>query len=229
MIFGIIKCDDKVFTGDKLRIDLSESFLTPDQVYAVVSHEVSLDAGATWFNISNKKTIDWLFSSAGTKTITARISTTAPDVQTFTKTITVLDLTAQKLFSSDSELYKYEPEIDQYLPKRWSSWNLVHLKAQEYIMDWLDEKRLFNQDGEKYVVADLLDKDQVKQFATYKALEFIFEANSNVADDLYAQKRNKYLALANEKAAKSQISLDYNKNGIADERTDLLTVGLYRG
>lgn len=230
-IFGIIKSDDKVFTGDKLRIDASQSFLAPALVFAAVSHEVSVDAGVTWFDISAKKYVDWIFSTAGTKTIQLRISTTQPASQVFTKTVTVMDLTAQNLFSKDSDLYRLEPEIDNYLPKKWSSWNLIHLQAQEWIMDLLDEKGLRNDKGLKYVVADVMDKQQVKQLSLYKVLEFIFEGNSNIVGDLYSIKRDKYQSLANDKAARSNLALDSNDNDLQDtyESTDLFSVDLKRG
>lgn len=228
--FGIIKSDDKVFTGDKVRVDVSESFATPDETLATISHEISTDAGVSWYNITQKKMIDWIFTSAGTKTFTFRFTTSAGS-QLFTKDVTVLDLTAQKLFSNDNDLYKYEPEIDQYLPKKWSGWNLVHLEAQKYIMDWLDEKRIFNVNGAKYTVNDLMDKDQVRQFSLFKTLEFIFEGNVKVVGDLFSIKRDHYRQLANEKAARSQLSLDFNANGLNDdsqERTDLHSVGVMR-
>lgn len=229
-IFGIIKSDDKVFTGDKLRIDCSESFLAPGLTFATVSHEISVDGGVTYYNISAKKYVDWMFSTAGAKTITLRVSTTEPASLTFTKTVTCLNIATQNLFSTDSDLYKYESEIDQYLPKRWSSWNLIHLKAQEWIIDWLDEKGIYNSAGEKYTVADLLDKQQVNQLSAYKTLEFIFESNINIADDLFTQKRNKYLSLSNEKSSRSQLQLDFNKDGLpaVNEKTDLLSVEIRR-
>ena len=31
--FGVVKCDDNVFTGDKIRFDVSESFVTPDETH----------------------------------------------------------------------------------------------------------------------------------------------------------------------------------------------------
>jgi len=229
-IFGIIKCDEKVFTGDKLRIDVSESFLAPALVFAAVSHEISVDGGVTYYNVSAKKYVDWMFSTAGVKTITLRLSTTEPASLTFTKTVECINLTTQNLFSNDSDLYRYESEINQYLPKRWSSWNLVHLKAQEWIVDWLDEKRLTNINGEKYTAADFLDKSQVSQLSAYKTLEFIFESNINITDDLFTQKRNKYRELANEKASKAQLTLDFNKDGLSvvTERTDLLSTEIIR-
>lgn len=229
-IFGVIKSDDKVFTGDQIRIDVSGSFLAPALVYATVSHEVSFDSQVTWYNITSKKIVDWIFTTAGVRTIHLRLSTTQPASQVFQKDITVLDLTAQKLFSLDSDLYIIEPEIDQYLPKRWTSWNLVHLKAQEYIIDWLSEKKMTKRDGTKYAVADLLDLQEVKQWSVYKTLEFIYEGNSNIVGDLYSIKRDKYRELANEKASRSQLSLNFNGD-LTDttQKVELNSINLVRG
>lgn len=228
--FGIIKLDEKVFTGDKLRIDVSASFLSPDETFATVSHEVSVDGGVSWYNITAKKYVDWLFSTSGAKTISLRLTTTLGNT-IFTANTTVLNLTTQKLFSKDNDLYAYETDIDSYLPKRWSSWNLIHLEAQKYIMDWLDEKQIFKEDGSKYIVDDLHDLDQVRQASIFKTLELIFESNIKVDDDLFTQKRNHYRGLVNEKLSRSQLSLDYNgdgENNDNQERTDLNTVVVIR-
>lgn len=229
-IFGIIKCDEKVFTGDKLRIDVSESFLAPALTFATISHEVSVDGGVTYYNASAKKYVDWMFSTAGVKTITLRVSTTEPANQTFTKTITVLDLTTQKLFSNDSDLYQYESEINQYLPKRWSSWNLVHLKAQDWIIDWLDESRQRKSSGAKYTIDDIMDLKQVSQLSCYKTLEFIYESNVNIAGDLFSIKKEKYSSLVSKHANRNFIALDYNDNDLADvgENIDLFSGSLIR-
>ena len=228
--FGIIKSDDKVFTGDKIRFDFRQSFVTPDEQLATpTSHEASFDGGLNWIDVTKDKFVDFIYSTAGTKTVQLRITTqTGNDI--VSKTVTALDLTAQKLFSNDSDLYQYEPEIDSLLPKKWSSWNMIHLEAQKFFIDWLDEKRIFNEQKEKYQVSDLLDRDQVRQFSIFKVLELIYSGENNVAGDLYQLKRDKYRELCNEKLAKSQISLDFNKNGVADlgERTDLFSVELIR-
>ncbi len=230
-IFGIIKSDDKVFTGDKLLINVADSFLTPPLEFATVSHEISVDNGVTWFDVSSKMQLGWVFTTPGLKTISLRVSTTEPSSQVFTKTINALDIVAAKLFSKDEDLYLYEPEIDQYLPKKWSSWNPIHKAAQDWIIDWLDEKRIFNKNGAKYTVADILDIQQVRQLSCYKALEFIFQGNSNVVGDIFSVKRDKYRELANEKASRSQLALDYDADSVAgpQERTDLNTVILRRG
>lgn len=231
-MFGIIKCDERVMTGDKIRIDCSESFLPPGVSFkSPISHEISMDNEVTWYNITAKKMVDWIFMTAADKTISLRLTDSTDAQEIFTKDIKILDLTLQKLFSNDSDLYALEPEIDAYLPKKWSSWNIVHLKSQEYIMDWLDEKRIFKSDGIKYVVDDLLDLQEVKQWSTYKTLEFIFEGNSNVVGDISSVKRDKYRELANEKSTKSQLALNVTGGATveAPERIDLHTIRIFRG
>lgn len=230
-IFGVIKCDNKVFTGDKLRVDVSESFLAPSLTFATTSHEVSFDSGTTWYNVTSTKKIDWMFTTSGSKTVSLRLSNTVPANATFTKTVTCLDITTQGLFSTDSDLYKFEPEIDNYLPKKWSSWNLIHLQAQEWIIDWLDESRIYKYTGAKYTVADIMDVQQVKQLSIYKTLEFIFEGNSNIAGDIFSLKRDKYKALALAKLSRGALNLDFDDDNVAgiNERKDLFTSTLERG
>lgn len=225
-VFSVIKSDDQVFTGDKIRIDVSGSFLAPGLTFATISHEVSTDGGVTWYNVTAKKTVDWIFTTAGVKTISLRLSTTEPQSVVSTKTITVLNLATQGLFSKDADLYEQEPEIDEYLPKKWSSWNMVHYASQKWIMDLLDEKGIFDQDGNKYVVADVLDVEQLRQLSIYKTLETIYQGNSKIVGDLFSIKRDKYSQLVNTKASRSNLVLDYNKNEEADpyEKTDLHTV-----
>jgi hypothetical protein len=230
-IFGVIKSDDQVFTGDKLRIDVSGSFLAPDLTFATVSHEISVDSGVTWYNITAKKNVDWIFTTAGTKTISLRITTTLPSTKTFTKDVTVVNLATAGLFSTDFDLYAHEPEIDQYLPKKWSSWNMIHKRSQDWIIDFLDEKGIFAEDGSKYTASDIMDKQQVKQLSTYKTLQFIFEGNSNVVGDLFSVKAAKYEQLSNTKASRSQLSLDFNKDTVSTvtEKTNLQTILVRRG
>lgn len=234
-LFGVIKSDDKVFTGDKIRIDFGQSFTTPDVAFSsTLSHQVSFDGGSTYIDVTAKKYIDYIYSTAGTKTITLKLKdnvTPTPNESTFTKSITVLDITLQDLFATDSDLYKFEPEIDAYLPKKWSGWNLIHLQVQEWIMDWLDESKIWDVNGAKLTVAAIVDNQQVKQLAIYKALEFIFEGNSNVVGDLFSIKRDKYKALAMQKMTRGALKLDLDGDAAASvgEGVDLFTGSLIRG
>jgi hypothetical protein len=230
MIFPIIKSEDKVFINDKISFDFQKSFLTPDESFASpTSHEASFDAGATWIDCTSKKSIDYIFATPGAKIVQLRITANS-GTEEVSKTVTALDYVTQKLFSTDTDLYRYEPEIDNLMPKKWSSWNLVHLEAQKNFIDWLDEKRIYNERGEKYAVADLTDLEQVRQYSIFRTLEIIYAGTFSVSGDVFKDKFTKYQTMANDKLAKSTISLDFNKNGNADlnERTDLHTVSIGR-
>jgi hypothetical protein len=230
MPFPILTFDKEVFSGDKVRIDASRSFFDPNETAATISHEISFDDGATWINISEKKYIDYGTFNGGETPIKFRLTSNLTDA-ILNESLAVLDIGTIKLFSRDFDLYSYESDIDQYLPKKWSSWNLVHYNAQKYILDWLDEKRIYKSDGSKYTAADLLDKKEVRQFSIAKTLEFIFESNSKIVGDVFSVKRDKYRALANEKASRMQLTLDANGDTILNdtENRDIGGVELIRG
>lgn len=228
-VFAILKCDEKVFMNDKIRFDGTASFVTPDETFATTSHQISFDSGATWINITTNKYIDYAYSTKGSKTIQLKCSTSLPSTNTVTKTITVLDPADIDLFSTDFDIEMYEPEIGRYLPKKWSSWNLLHLKAQEYILEWLDENRVYDSNGDKFTAADFGDAQQVKQLSCFKTLELIYEGLSNVTGDVFSLKRDKYKALVLEKSNKSFLKLDYDADGTADEKIDLFSGELTRG
>ena len=228
--YGIIKSEDRVFAGDKIRIDFRLSFLFPGTTLAAVpNYQASFNAGVSWIDVSTLKYIDYIFTTAGDKTVRLRITTSAATFDT-DKTITSLSMVTQGLFSKDNDLYVFEPEIDQYLPEKWSSWNLVHLQAQEWIIDWLDESRIHQYDGTKYAVEDVMDIQQVKQLSIYKTLEFIFSGNSNMVGDLYSIKAAKYAALAKEKLSRGSLKLDFDKDAATTngEFHDLFTGTLVR-
>lgn len=228
MVFGILKSDEKVFTGDKIRFNAEETFAAPG--VTITLYEISVDNGSTYYDITAKKMVDWIFSSAGTKNIILKV-TASSGVQTFPKDIEVLDLTAAKLFSKDNDLFAYEPDIYKYLPKKWSSWNALHYEAQKYILQWLDDKGVLDKNGESYGVDDILDIKQVREFSMMKVIQLIYQGNSNQAGDIFSINAEKYTILVDEKAAKTYLRLDFNKNGELDpnEGTNLRSVGLIRG
>lgn len=226
MIFPILKYEDVIYTNNRVRFEASESFA--NKALATVSHEMSMDGGSTWINITQKKHLDWMFLNDATYVVQLRINTSDLDSATISKTVEVVDASTQVFFSNDSDLYKYEADIDKYLPDRWSSWIHMHAEARKIFMDWLDEKGIKKEDGSKYLVEDVMDIEQVRQFSTFKALELIFESNIKVTGDVFSFKRDHYRKLSNEKLSRSEIKLDFNGNTEADESTNLLTVGVER-
>lgn len=227
--FGKILCEDKTFVNDKITFDFSKSIITPDETPAVISHEFSID-NITWINVTSTKSIDWLFNTIGIKSIYLRLtSTSGSDVST--RTVSILNLSAQNLFSSDSDLSAYEPEIMKWLPKKWSAWNLIHLRAQEYIMNMLRERSIFDKNNTPYVVADIFDLTEVKDLSVALVLRYIFSGTSNASDDVFKKKSDYYDELVSTRSAKATIKLDFNKNSVADDHeiTDLRSIEIRRG
>ena len=219
--FAIITCEDKVFQGDKIQFDFTKSVITPDETPAVISHEFSAD-GLSYVNITPTKMIDWVFLVPGAQTIYFR-HTSNVGSQISTKSITILDLAAQKLFSTDTDLVAYEPEIIKWLPKKWSSWNIIHLRAQDYILNLLREKRILDVKGNSYTKDDIFDRSEVRDLSAALVLRYIFSGTSNSSDDVFQKKSDEYDELVSTREAAMSIKLDFNKNGLKDESSDSVT------
>lgn len=226
--FGIIISDQRVFAGDLIVFDFKKSYFTPDEVPAAPSLEFSAD-NTNWIDVSSKKEISWKFNVAGGQTIYLRMTSNEGD-QTFTYLVDVLDLSEKNLFSSDVDLIGYEPEILKWLPKYWSSWNIVHLRAQEYILNVLRERAIYNVDGEPYKADDIQNVSEVRDWSAALTLYYIFSGTSNASNDVFKEKSKQYEEIANARATAARISLDYNKNLESDdEKQDLRSVRLVRG
>ena len=219
--FAIITCEDKVFQGDKIQFDFTKSVITPDETAAAISHEFSID-GVTYINITPTKMIDWVFTVAGPQTVYFR-HTSNLGSQVSMKTIAILDLALQKLFSTDTDLVAYEPEIIKWLPKKWSSWNFIHLRAQDYIINLLREKRILDKNGSAYTKDDIFDRSEVRDLSAALVLRYIFSGTSNASDDVFQKKSDEYDELVSERESTMCVKLDFNKNGIKDESSDSVT------
>ncbi len=227
MIFGIIKSDDEVFKGDKIRFNVEESFVNNGEV--IESMEVSIDEGISYIEVKNKKYIDFILTDVGDKIITLNINPETGSPQTFTKTIKVLDYEDIPLFSKDNDLYAHEPEIDRHLPSKWSAWTLIHYEAQKKIVQWLDFKGIRKKDGSKYVAQDIVDIKEVREWSTFLVLMMIFRGNSNQLNDIFDQKATQYENMVEQKAALAHISL--SDSGVSETihgTTDLRSVRMVR-
>ena len=194
---------------------------------SVISHEFSID-NVTWINVTSSKDITWMFSVVGNQTIYLRLTSTTGS-QVSQKTIEVLDLTAQKLFSNDTDIAAYEPDILKWLPKQWSSWNVIHLRAQNHILSNLLEKRIVSESGANYTKDDIQNILEVKDWSACLALHYIFEGTSNADNDVFKEKSKYYEEMAHKHASLARLSLDYNKNAVADDpKEDMRSIELVR-
>jgi len=214
--FGIIQSEDKVFINDKINVDFSKSVITPDETAATISHEFSAD-GVAYINVSSTKNIDWSFSSSGLGTFYLRLTSNTGST-VFVKQIEVLHPDSQKLFSNDFDLVPYEPDIIKWLPKKWSSWNLIHLRAQDYIINMLREKGIKGQNNVAYTKDDIFDVLEVKDLSAALALRYIFSGTSNSSEDVFKRKSDEYDKLVTTRASAVAVKLDFNKNALNDEQ-----------
>lgn len=236
-IFGIIECDLIVQENEKIRIDCTKSFFTPDEA-AVTVVEVEPYASAGFIDITPTPVtdtksyyLDYVYASAGSKVISLRITTGGSPV-TVTKTITVVTALADALFASDDDLKAIEPDIMKWVPKGKSTWNFVHRKVQEKIVNEIYKNRIWSNDGTKLDKGDVIDTSEVKEWAIYYALSIIFYSISNSVDDVFFRKAQGYEKQKNEQMnlAMNVLWLDYNKDGelTNGEKQDFRSIAMVR-
>lgn len=125
------------------------------------------------------------------------------------------------LFCSDGDLIAHEPDIMSWVQNGRSSFKNVYRRAQKLIIAWLDEKGYCNAYGDKYSKRDILDIEEVRQWATFMSLRLIFQGLSNAIDDVFDRKSKLYEA--SEIAARGRVILriDTNKDGEAEDTEGL--------
>lgn len=233
MIFPVVHLDEVIQINEKTRIDCSQSFVSKGTV-AITKVEVEPEASAGYIDVYNVDSgewyLDWVYLTAGTKTVSVKI--TAGTTETVTKTLSVVSVASDALFSSDNTLKAIEPDIMKWLPDGKSSWNFAHRRAQEIILNTLYKNRIYTTDGSKLTKAEVLDVSEVSDWSTYLVLGMIFNGISNAVDDVFSRKS----ALYNSKAHEAQnlafnvLKLDYDKSGTLTngEKYDLRSGSMIR-
>jgi hypothetical protein len=117
----------------------------------------------------------------------------------------------------------------KWLPKRWNSWNLIHLRAQDYILNTLSERRVLDKDGNAYTKDDIHEKKEVRDWSAALVLRYIFSGISNADNDVFKAKADQYDEIESARASTARLSLDYNKNSLPDDpQEDLRSIELRR-
>lgn len=233
MAFGNLEIEAVIQTKDKTRLNASKSF-SPKGAEPIENIKISPEVGQPLVSVfgagaSKDWFLDWEYSSAGTKVVTLEITT---DTSTFTVTKEILVVTPEqdKLFSKDSDLIQFEPDLLKWLPAGKSTYNNVHRNAQALILDWLDSIRVWRTDGTKLTKADLSLTDDLKQLSIYMTLELIFMGISNQVDDVFLNKARMYGQKALLVQGRGRIQADFNGNGTLDasDAADLRSFTLVR-
>jgi len=224
MIFPSLSHEKVLQVNDKTRLDASRSFVTSGETVTDIEiRPDALEAFVSVFNSdSDKWFLDWAYEVDGTKTVTVRITTDLSSKER-SYDLDVLLIDDDSLFSADSDLIPYETDVLNYLPKGKNSYLYAHRKAQEIIIAYLDEQRIWNNDGSRITkeeIAAITDNDirtQFNQWSTFQTLLIIFESIQVSNGDIFQEKKQEYQNMRDSARKRSALRLDLDKNSVLDD------------
>lgn len=227
MIFPVLKLEDVLQVNDRTRLDATATYITPDEA-PITLIEIEPEASAGFIDITSTQFLDWQYPTDGVKSVTLRV-TTDGGPESYSEDITVLTAVADKLFSGDKELTPYEPNILSWVREGRNSFLDVHRAAQDRILTYLDENRIWDIEGNRLTKEDIIDIQEVNDWSKFMVLKLIFEGVSNALDDIFFEKANRYKAMEVKARNRAAIRLDRDGDGEEDiQKTDLRSVGLFR-
>lgn len=226
MIFPNLSLETVMQVEDKLRIDASRSFVTQGEVVTdVLIQPEGTDVFISVFTADQEDWyLDWAYTTDGIKSVVCRVETDiTPAGRTRTYSITVLTVLEDTLFSGDNNLLPYEPDVLQYLPNGKNSYLYAHRKAQDLIIAYLDEQRIWKKDRTRITKQDIaaITDDEVRyqfeQWSAFQALLIIFESVQVSNDDIFQEKKANYEVLRDQARNRSALRLDLSGDDTLDE------------
>lgn len=206
---------------------------------AISDNQVTI-TGPSMFQFQSSSVADQLFmdtSKSGTSILGGKVEygikvatcvvTDSDDATSTQKAyIKVFSEEGDRLFCEDHDLVAHEPDVLKWVFRGRSSHKNVYRRAQKLILAWIDEKGFVNVYGNKFDKHDIVDLQEVKQWATFMSLKIIFEGNSNAVDDVFSAKAKSYAILEQNARNRAVLRLDTNKDGVADVSE---TLSVYSG
>lgn len=220
-IFPNLELEATVQVNDKTRLNGNKTFISPDEE-AITLVEIEPVTSGGFIDVTSSKYLDWSYSTDGTVTVTVRVTTDGAPV-TFSKTIEVVTEVDDKLFSTDAELVPHEPNILSFVRSGRNSFLDIHRMAQDRILTYLDEKRIWDTEGNRLTKAAITDLEEVNDWSKFLTLRLIFEGISNSVGDIFDQKAEKYKVM--EHVARNRATLRLDLDGDTD--TDDSKVDIY--
>lgn len=225
MVFPKLTFDTVLQIDEKIRLDAGLTF-SPDADHIKdieIQPEPSEDFVSVWVNSQPSKWyLDWAYETGGLKDVSIRV-TCNHEIKTkiYSAAINVLTEDEDALLSNDNDLIPYEPDILNYLPNGKNSYNYAHRKAQERILAYLDEQRIWKEDNSIFTKHDLYTlgaemKDQFKQWSTFQTMMIIFESIQVGNNDIFQEKKLEYEKLMQQARNRSSLRLDRDDSGAVD-------------
>jgi len=221
--FPVLNTDEVVQVGDKFRLDATGCFAAGGASIQTV--EIQPEGTGSWIDVTSDKYLDWVFTTAGAKTATVRVTDDSSAQTTATASITALSEADDKLFSTDAKLKQHQSDIHKFLPECRSSFRFQHRRAQTLMLDWLAKEGYTDSLGERITKDAMVVNEDVESWATFTCLKLIFEDASNATDDVFAAKAKTYDGLAKAARDRSVLSLDEDGDGVAEVQEGINTRG----
>jgi len=238
-LFPNITFETVLQVDEKTRLDGSRSFVTDgENITDVLIKPSATDDFISVYNggDSDKWSLDWAYEADGFVDVSIKIvADSGEKIKTYTSGVNVLTVEIDALLSSDNDMLPFEPKIHRYLPKGKNSFIYAHRKAQERILAYLDEQRMWKNDKSRYSKLDLSTvsdpefKDQFRQWSSFEALLIIFESFQVSSGDIFNEKKKEYTVLRNGARTRSALRLDQNGDGKLDDVPyDIRTTRMFR-
>lgn len=242
MIFPKLTLETVMQVEDKVRFDASLSFISGDAAEVITDVLIQPEATESFISVfnadSDKWYLDWAYQTDGMKDVIVRVeSDLIPAGRTRTYTVNCLSVDDDALFSGDDDLFAYEPDLMNYLPRGKNSYLYAHRKAQDKIIMYLDEQRIWKQDGSIFTKQDIAAtalndaevKEQFRFWSTFETLLTIFESIQVSNTDIFQEKKLEYQALRDQARNRSALRLDSNGDGELDQTPyDIRTLRMIR-
>lgn len=218
-IFGKLEIEKVVQVNDKTRLNGDKSFVSTGEA-AISLLEIEPSAGAGFIDVTSKQYLDWQYDTPGDITISLRITTDSTPI-TIISTISVLSEADDKLFSDDSEIMPYEPQVLEWVRSGRNSFKDVHRASQDRILKYLDENKFWDINGDPLTKAAIIDINEVNDWSKFMTLKLIFEGLSNATDDIFHEKSLRYRDLERTARDRAVLRVDTNGDGDNTDATDL--------
>lgn len=209
MIFPRLYAPETNQTGELVLLDASSSFA--NGVDEITQVEIQPITDGDWFDVTDSRTLSWVYSIEETVTATVRIN--GSDTETFD--IEILDPATDFLFSKDSDIFGLEIELKDLIPDGRSSWNFKHREAQKLIIEELNTRGLRDSDDNEITKANIEVSQELNAWSRYLTMSLIYFDYATSQDSVFWEKYLKYKqAATNASNDRKFITLD--KDGAGD-------------
>lgn len=228
MIFLNCIKEDLVQVNDKTRFDFSKSFTSGETINSIT---VVPDEGVNPIQIHSQNQekwfLDWAYDTPGLKTVVVEASHAQVTIsQNFT--INVVSVEEDNLYSNDAQLFAIESELKRYIPQGRNSFINIHREAQSRILNYLDRKRIWQDNGDPYTKTQINLHGELQKWSLYETMLMIYTDLLISVGDKFAEKVNEYKTLRNYERDRGAIRIDKNNSGTIDAASEIQELKSFR-